>query len=95
MGSNIVAGPIFGPIIGSALLYRDASWRWAEILTGIYMLVIWILDVLILDESFPPTLLVYKARRLRINTGNWSLHTRHEEWDVSVKEMIHKFGIVR
>lgn len=48
-------------------------------------------DVLILDESYPPMLLVYKARRLRIESGNWALHARHEEWDVSIKEMLEKF----
>jgi len=40
-------------------------------------------DVIILDESYPPRLLVYKARRLRMETGNWALHVRFEEWDVS------------
>lgn len=42
------------------------------------------LDILILDESYPPVLLVYKARRLRHESGNWALHARHEEWDVSI-----------
>ena len=50
-----------------------------------------LLDVLILDESYPPFLLVVKARRLRHETGNWALHASHEEWDVSVKELAHKF----
>ncbi len=51
-----------------------------------------ILDLVILDESYPPMLLVRKARRLRHETGNWALHARHEEWDVSLKEMANKFG---
>jgi len=51
-----------------------------------------LLDVLVLDESYPPVLLVRKARRLRHETGNWALHARHEEWDVSFKELAHKFG---
>lgn len=51
------------------------------------------LDVLILDESYPARLLVYKARRLRVTTSNWSLHARFEEWDVTFKEIFHKFGV--
>jgi hypothetical protein len=51
-----------------------------------------IADVLVLDETYSPALLVKKARRLRHETGNWALHARHEEWDVSVKELAHKFG---
>lgn len=50
------------------------------------------MDVLVLDETYPPALLVAKARRLRHETGNWALHARHEEWDVSLKELAHKFG---
>jgi hypothetical protein len=49
-----------------------------------------LLDVLILDETYPPVLLVVKARRLRHETGNWALHARHEEWDVSLKELANK-----
>lgn len=52
-----------------------------------------LLDILILDESYPSILLVYKARRLRITTGNWALHAEFEEWDVSLKEMAVKFGV--
>lgn len=55
------------------------------------MLFFFLLDLLILDESYPPVLLVVKARRLRHETGNWALHAKHEEWDVSLKELGNKF----
>lgn len=55
------------------------------------MLFFLLLDVLILDETYPPVLLVVKARRLRHETGNWALHAKHEEWDVSLKELGNKF----
>lgn len=51
------------------------------------------MDVIFLDESHPATLLVYKARRLRFETGNWALHARHEEWDVTLKELANKYLI--
>lgn len=60
-------------------------------ITGIMLSFMLILDVIILDETYPPALLVTKARRLRHETGNWALHARHEEWDVSLKEMANKF----
>lgn len=62
-------------------------------ITGIYMMSILTLDVIFLDESYPPVLLVYKAQRLRHETGNWALHAKHEEWDVSIKEMANKYLI--
>lgn len=60
-------------------------------MTGMMMLAVLTLDILILDESYPNTLLVYKARRLRHETGNWALHAKHEEWDVSVRELATKY----
>ena len=55
------------------------------------MMVFLVLDVFILDETYPPVLLVAKAQVLRHETGNWALHARHEEWDVSLKELANKF----
>lgn len=36
---------------------------------------------------------MYKARRLRHETGNWALHAEHEEWDVGLKELAEKYLI--
>ncbi|KAL8867338.1 MAG: hypothetical protein Q9174_005727, partial [Haloplaca sp. 1 TL-2023] len=89
----VVGGPVLGPIVGGAIVQSYLGWRWTEYLTGIMMMFILTLDILILDESYPPRLLVYKARRLRIQTGNWALHAKFEEWDVSLKELAIKFGV--
>jgi hypothetical protein len=67
------------------------GWRWTEYLTGILQAAILVVAVVFIDESYPPKLLVYKARRLRHDTGNWALHARFEEWDVSIGELAHKF----
>lgn len=89
----VVGGPVLGPIVGGAFVTAGVSWRWTEYLTGIFMLAVWALDVLVLDESYPPVLLSYKASRLRITTGNWALHARFEEVDHSLKEMCIKYGV--
>ena len=89
----VVGGPVLGPIVGGAVVQSYLRWRWTEYLTGILMMFILTLDILILDESYPSRLLVFKARRLRFETGNWALHARFEEWDVSIKEMVVKFGV--
>ncbi|TAQ87243.1 hypothetical protein B7494_g4436 [Chlorociboria aeruginascens] len=87
----VVGGPTLGPIAGGAIVSSYLRWRWTEYITGIMMMFFLLLDVLILDESYPPVLLVAKARRLRHETGNWALHARHEEWDVSLQELANKF----
>ncbi|KAI4163259.1 MAG: hypothetical protein LQ342_003195 [Letrouitia transgressa] len=89
----VAAGPSLGPIAGGAIIQGGLRWRWTEYVTGSFMMLLWTLDVLILDESYAPRLLVYKARRLRLQTGNWALHAQFEEWDVSVKELALKFGM--
>ncbi|KAA6412391.1 MAG: mfs multidrug [Lasallia pustulata] len=90
---GVMGGTMVGPVVGGAIIQSSLGWRWTEYITGIFQMAVLVLDVLILDESYPPRLLVYKARRLRITTGNWTLHARFEEWDVTLKEMMHKFGV--
>ena len=81
-----------GPIVGAAFVAnKSLGWRWTEYFTGILQLFILAVDLVFLDESYPPVLLVYKARRLRHETGNWALHAKHEEWDVSIRDLARKF----
>jgi len=80
-------------IVGGAICMSYLRWRWTQYITGIYMMFILILDIIILDESYPAALLVVKAKRLRHETGNWALHASHEEWDVSLSEMAQKYLI--
>ncbi|CAP93140.1 Pc16g04700 [Penicillium rubens Wisconsin 54-1255] len=87
----VVGGPVIGPIAGGAIVQSNLGWRWTEYITGIMMMFFLIMDLLFVDESYPPVLLVYKARRLRFESGNWALHARHEEWDVTLKEIGNKY----
>ncbi|PYH90317.1 MFS multidrug transporter [Aspergillus ellipticus CBS 707.79] len=89
----VVGGPVLGPIVGGAICQSYLGWRWTEYLTGIMMMFFLAMDVIFLDESYPPVLLVHKAQRLRYDTGNWALHARHEEWDVTFKELGNKYLI--
>ncbi|KAM0096176.1 hypothetical protein ACP6JD_000356 [Aspergillus fumigatus] len=87
----VVGGPVLGPIVGGAIIQSYLGWRWTQYITGIMMMFFLVMDVIFLDESYAPVLLVYKARRLRYETGNWALHARHEEWDVTLKELGNKY----
>lgn len=88
----VVGGPVLGPIVSAAVTAAPSlGWRWTEYLTGILQSFILVIAVIFIDESYPPKLLVYKSRRLRHDTGNWALHAKFEEWDVSIKELTKKF----
>lgn len=87
----VVGGPTLGPIVGGAICMSYLRWRWTQFITGIFQMTILVLDIIILDESYPAALLVTKAQRLRHETGNWALHAKHEEWNVSLKELAKKY----
>ncbi|EOA83175.1 uncharacterized protein SETTUDRAFT_164624 [Exserohilum turcica Et28A] len=88
----VVAGPCLGPIVSAAFVANPSlGWRWTLYFTGILQATILIIDIIFIDECYPPKLLVYKARRLRHESGNWALHAKFEEWDVSIKELSRKF----
>ncbi|KAJ5246853.1 Efflux pump bik6 [Penicillium chermesinum] len=69
-------GPTMAPIVGSAVTSSYLGWRWTEYLSGIVMVSQFVLDALVLEESYAPALLTYKARRLRFETQNWALHSK-------------------
>lgn len=87
----VVWGPCVGPLVSAALIDATGTWRWTQYFTGILQLSILLVDIVFIDESYPPALLVYKSRRLRHETGNWALHAKFEEWDVSIRELASKF----
>ncbi|KAM0545992.1 hypothetical protein ACHAPJ_011104 [Fusarium lateritium] len=75
-GVTIVGGPTLGPIIGGALCSSHLGWRWTEYLTGIVMMAQLAVNLLVLDESYAPTLLARKAHRMRLETKDWALHAK-------------------
>ncbi|KAL1603260.1 hypothetical protein SLS59_004356 [Nothophoma quercina] len=88
----VVGGPCLGPIVSAAFVSNPSlGWRWTEYFTGIIQGAMLLIDIIFIDECYPPKLLVYKARRLRHETGNWALHAKFEEWDVSFSQLCRKF----
>ncbi|RYP80127.1 hypothetical protein DL769_002613 [Monosporascus sp. CRB-8-3] len=88
----VVGGPTVGPIASAAVVVQPhLGWRWTEYITGILQAFVLLTAVVFIDETYPPKLLVAKASRLRHDSGNWALHARFEEWDVSVAELARKF----
>ncbi|KAI1349770.1 MFS multidrug transporter-like protein [Xylaria sp. FL0043] len=86
-GITIAAAPTLGPIIGGAFIADGAGWRWTQYLTGILMVVQFVLDALFMDESHADILLTRKAQQLRRSTGNWVLHSKWEESRPTFKDL--------
>lgn len=88
----VVGGPTIGPIVSAAVVQVPyLGWRWTEYLTGILQSCVLLSAIIFIDETYPPVLLVRKARRLRHESGNWALHAQFEEWDVNISELTRKF----
>ena len=66
------------PIAGSSIVVSEIGWHWTHYVTAICMEFILLLSFVFLEESYAPTILVLKARRLRLSTGKWPtmLNTR-------------------
>lgn len=90
----VVGGLVIGPIAGGAIMQSYLHWRWTEYITGILIMFFLLLDILFLNESYLPVLLVYKAQRLHFKSSNWALHAHHKEWDVTFKEIANKYLVL-
>ena len=44
---------------------------------------------LLLEEPHGPLILARRAKRLRLRTGNWALHAKHEEQVVNLHEIFY------
>lgn len=73
-------GPAVGPIAG-AFITENTTWRWVFWATCIADVLIQILGLFFLQETYAPTLLKRKAERLRKETGNEKLHTEFDNPD--------------
>ncbi|KAH8915032.1 MFS general substrate transporter [Atractiella rhizophila] len=87
----VVGGPTFGPIVGAAVS-QDSSlgWRWTQWITLILISTIFVVDVFFLPETFAPAILTAKAKRLRLKTKNWALHSAQEMEDHGIAEFFEK-----
>jgi DHA1 family multidrug resistance protein-like MFS transporter len=87
---TVFTGPLLAPFIGGFINESYLGWRWTEWLVSIMGAVAFILDVLFLEETYPPVILVSKASELRRRTKNWGIHAKQEEIEVDFRELVTK-----
>ncbi|KAK9240226.1 major facilitator superfamily domain-containing protein [Lipomyces kononenkoae] len=86
----VTGGPPMGSVQGAAFSTLANGWRWSQYYSGIYAVVVFALAITTIPETYHPVLLARKAKRLRIDTGNWTYHAKHEELAFTLTEMITK-----
>ncbi|PHH91594.1 hypothetical protein CDD83_11063 [Cordyceps sp. RAO-2017] len=85
--ASTICGPLTGPLIGGFIAKSHLGWRWTSYLPAIVGFVAAFLSMLFQKESYPPVVLVEKARKLRRLTGNWCIHAEQELIEVNIKSL--------
>lgn len=87
---SVFTGPLLSPFIGGFIVESHLGWRWTQYLVTIMGFVAFFLDLLLLEETYPPVILVAKAAELRRRTRNWGIHAKQEEIEIDFRELITK-----
>lgn len=66
----------------------NMGWRWTEYLVALMGFVAFGLDLIFLEETYPPVVLVEKAVELRRRTKNWGIHALQDEIEVDVRRFL-------
>ncbi|KAA8893399.1 major facilitator superfamily domain-containing protein [Sphaerosporella brunnea] len=89
----VFSGPLFGPIAGGFIVKSHLGWRWTEYITAIMGFFALGLNLLFLEETYPPVILIKKAEHLRRLTKNWGIHAKQEEIAIDLQTLLSKnFG---
>jgi DHA1 family multidrug resistance protein-like MFS transporter len=87
---TVFTGPLLAPFIGGFIVMSDLGWRWTEYIVSFMGFAAFALNLLFLNESYPPEILVAKAAELRRRTKNWGIHAKQEEIEVDFRELVEK-----
>lgn len=89
--ATVFSGPLLAPFIGGFIILNDSlGWRWTEYLVAIMGFLALGLNLVFLEETYPPIVLVQKASELRRRTQNWGIHAKQEEIEVDFRELMSK-----
>ncbi|KAI4238541.1 MAG: hypothetical protein L6R40_005710 [Gallowayella cf. fulva] len=88
---TVFTGPLLAPFIGGFIIMNPTlGWRWTEYLVCIMGFLAFGLNLIFLQETYPPIVLEQKAAMLRRRTLNWGIHAKQEEIEVDFRELVTK-----
>ncbi|KAE9378828.1 MFS multidrug transporter-like protein [Stipitochalara longipes BDJ] len=86
----VFLGPFISPIVGAFITESYLGWRWTEYITGIMGALAFILDLVLMEETYLKTILQKRAAQIRKETGNFAIHHVSEEEVVDFNDLLHK-----
>lgn len=87
---TVFSGPLLAPFVGGFITESYLGWRWTQYIVAIMGFVAFIVDLIFLQETYPPVVLIQKAEELRRRTRNWGIHAKQEEIEVDFRELLTK-----
>ncbi|KAH6610730.1 multidrug resistance [Trichoderma cornu-damae] len=85
-------GPAIGPLVGG-FLSDGVGWRWLYWIQLILAAVVWILITFTVPETYAPTILARRAKKLRETTGDQSYVTEQDIDERSMGERLTVFMV--
>ena len=90
--ATTLIGPSAGAIVGSALIQDSTlGWRWGAWLSLILGALFGAAAYVVVPETYVPVLLHRKAQRLRVETGDWALHTKADETPLTLSSFASRY----
>jgi DHA1 family multidrug resistance protein-like MFS transporter len=87
---SVFLGPYTAPFIGGFTAESYLGWRWTFYMPAIVGFFALALLLVFAQETYAPVILVQKAAILRRQTRNWGIHSRQEELEIDIRELITK-----
>ncbi|KAK4560400.1 hypothetical protein LTR86_005596 [Recurvomyces mirabilis] len=87
---TVFVGPLWAPFIGGFINMSHLGWRWTQYLSSIMGFFGFGLACIFVRETYAPVILVHRAQRLRRETGNWAIHAKQEEIEITFRELVEK-----
>ncbi|KAL8790047.1 MAG: hypothetical protein Q9195_006549 [Heterodermia aff. obscurata] len=84
-------GPVAAPIAGGYIAESYLGWRWTEYLSVIMAVCFWAVAFLFLPETYHPRILQLRAKKLRLETGNWAIHAAADEKVIDARIILEKY----
>lgn len=85
---TVLMGPFMAPAIGGFIVESSLGWRWTGWIASLLGFAGFLLNLVCLEETYPPAILTIKAARLRKETGNWAHHSAQEELDIDTRQFL-------
>ncbi|KAE8149351.1 major facilitator superfamily domain-containing protein [Aspergillus avenaceus] len=82
----VFIGPLAAPFTGGFIVMNQSlGWRWTAYIPGILGGAALVVMAFALEETYQPVVLTRKADHFRRETGDWSLHSEHEEMRMDIR----------